>query len=148
MLYVFSTKTKVFIHKTYRCIKCGEAVHIGQNAIKEVTEVILLGVKLDPLINWNIQIQHLKKKLRTFFAVIKRICPFVPAINHKSLYHTLFESHLSYCISARGMASKRYMDEIFTVQKTAIMYLFGDYDSFLDKFCWSIQNISLECQSM
>ena len=90
---------------------------------------------LDPLINWNIQIQHLKKKLRTYFAVIKRISPFVPAINHKSLYHTLFESHLSYCISAWGMASNRYINEIFTIQKTAIRYLFGDYDSFLDKFC-------------
>ena len=33
------------------------------------------------------------------------------------------------------MASKRYIDEIFTIQKTAIRYLFGDYDSFLDKFC-------------
>ena len=42
---------------------------------------------------------------------------------------------MSYCISVWGMASKRYIDEIFTIQKTAIRYLFGDYDSFLDKFC-------------
>ena len=52
--------------------------------------------------------------------VIKRISPFVPAINHKSLYHTLFESQLSYCISAWGIASKSYSNEIFTIQKTAI----------------------------
>ena len=130
----FPPKPKYLSTKHIAAEKCGEAVHIGQNAIKEVTEVKFLGVMLDPLINWNIQIQHLKKKLRTSFAVIKRISPFVPAISHKSLYHTLFESHLSYCISAWGMASKRYIDEIFTIQKTAIRYLFGDYDSFLDKF--------------
>ena len=33
------------------------------------------------------------------------------------------------------MASKRHINEIITIQKTAIRYLFGDYDSFLDKFC-------------
>ena len=33
------------------------------------------------------------------------------------------------------MASKRYIDEIFTIKKTAIRYLFGDYGSFLVKFC-------------
>ena len=133
----FPPKPKYLFKKHIAADKCGKAVHIGQNAIKQVTEVKFLGVMPDPLINWNIQIQHLKKKLRTSFAVIKRISPFVPSINHKSLYHTLFESHLSYCISAWGMASKRYIDEIFTIQKTAIRYLFGDYeyDSFLDKFC-------------
>ena len=88
----------------------------------------------DPLINWSTHIKYLKKKLRTSFAVIKRISPFIPAENHKSLYHTLFESHLSYCISTWGVARRRLIDEIFTVQKSAIRYLFGDYDSFLDKF--------------
>ena len=33
------------------------------------------------------------------------------------------------------MASKRYIDETFTIQKTVIRYLFSDYDSFLDNFC-------------
>ena len=131
----FLPKPKYLSTKHIAAEKCGKAVHIGQNAIKEVTEVKFLGVMLDPLNNSNIQIQQLRKKLRTSFAVIKGISPFVPTINHKSLYHTLFESHLSYCISALGMASKGYIDDIFTIQKIAIRYLFGDYDSFLDKFC-------------
>ena len=81
----FPPKPKYLSTKHFAAENCGKAVHIDQNAIKEVTEVRFLGVMLDPLINWNIQIQHLKKKLRTSFAVIKRISPFVPAINHKSL---------------------------------------------------------------
>ena len=84
----FPPKPNYLSTKHIAAEKCGKAVHIGQNAIK-VTEVKFLGVMLDHLINWNIQIQH-KKKLRTSSAVIKHISPFVPAINHKSLYHTLF----------------------------------------------------------
>ena len=63
----FPPKPKYLSTKHIAAEKCGKAVHIGQNAIKEVTEVKFLVVMLDPLINWNIQIQHLKKKVRTSF---------------------------------------------------------------------------------
>ena len=52
----FPPKPRYLSTKHIAAEKCGKAVHIGQNAIKEVTEVKFLGVMLDPLINWNIQI--------------------------------------------------------------------------------------------
>ena len=80
-------------------------LYIGQNKIKEVTDTRFLGVQFDPLLNWSTHIQTLRKKLISCFAVIKRISTFIPRKNYKNIYHTLFESHLSYCISVWGGAN-------------------------------------------
>ena len=114
--------------------KTNALIYIGKNAVKEVTEVRFLGVIFDPLLDWSAHIHYLKKKLRTSFAIIKRISSYIPSTNYKSIYHTLFESHLTYCISTWGGAKRKLMDQVFTTQKIAIRYLFGKYDEFLEKF--------------
>ena len=92
----------------------------------------------DPLLESSAHIQYLKKKLRASFAIIKRIPVSsyirVPTANYKSIYHTLFESHLSYCLSTWGGARKKLVDQVFITQKIAIRYLLGNYEKFLDKF--------------
>ena len=82
-------------------------------------------------------ITQVQKKLKIAFATIKRILEYIPSTNHKSIYHTLFESQLSYCVSVWGGAKKKSKYKIFTLQKRAIRFLLGDYDSFIDKFCTS-----------
>ena len=105
--------------------------------IKEVTETRFLGVTFDSQLNWNAHITQLQKKLKVSFATIKRISEYIPSSNHKNIYNTIFESHLLYCISVWGGAKKKSIEKIFTLQKRAIRFLFGDYDSFMDKFCTS-----------
>ena len=112
--------------------KTGINILINNIPIKEATEVRFLGVTLDPLLNWNAHIQHLTKKLKVSFAIIKRICPYIPAENYKNIYHTLFESHLSYCISVWGGARKKLIEKVFVLQKSAVRYLFDD--SFIERF--------------
>ena len=117
--------------------KTGLKLFIGSTSIKEVTEIRFLGVPFDTKLNWNAHITQVQKKLKIAFATIKRISEYIPSTNHKSIYHTLFESHLSYCVSVWGGAKKKSIDKIFTLQKRAIRSLFGNYDSFIDKFCTS-----------
>ena len=114
--------------------KMGIEIYLGSVSLKEVTETRFLGVNFDPTLDWNAHIKSLLKKLKTSFAIIKRISSYIPPENHKNIYHTLFESHLSYCISVWGGTKKKLIDRIFTLQKSAIRYILGDYDSFLDKF--------------
>ena len=123
-----SPKTEAVIEKT------GIIISIGKTALKEVTETKFLGIIFDPLLNWNAHIKHLKSKLKTSFAIIKRISPYVTSNNHKQIYHTLFESHLTYCIPIWGGAKKKLIDQIFTLQKLAVRYLFGDNEKFFEKF--------------
>ena len=112
----------------------GIEIYLGSVLLKEVTETRFLGVIFDPTLDCKAHIKSLLKKLKTSFAIIKRISSHIPPENHKNIYHTLFESHLSYCISVWSGTKKKLIDKIFTLQKSAIRYLFGDYDSFLDKF--------------
>ena len=126
-----SKDASTFIEKT------NAPINIGENAVKEVTKVRFLGVIFDPLLDWSAHIHYLKKKLRTSFAIIKRISSYIPTANYKCIYHTLFESHLSYCISTWGGARKKLIDQVFVTQKIAIRYLFGNYEKFLDKFSTS-----------
>ena len=123
-----SPKTETFIEKA------GIHISIGKTVLKEVTETKFLCVIFDPLLDWSAHINHLKSKLKTSFAIIKRISPYVASNNHKQIYHTLFESHLTYCIPTWGGAKKKLIDQIFTLQKHAIRYLFGDNEKFYDKF--------------
>ena len=100
--------------------KTNATIYLGENIVKEVTEVRFLGIIFDPLLEWSAHIQYLKKKLQTSFAIIKRISSYIPTANYKSIYHTLFESHLSYCISTWGGARKKLVDQVFITQKVAI----------------------------
>ena len=58
----------------------------------------------------------------------------IPKEIHRELYYTLFESHLSYCISVWGNAAQFRISSLWTLQKQCIRMLFGDKDAFLDKY--------------
>ena len=49
--------------------KTNATIYLGENIVKEVTEVRFLGI-FDPLLEWSAHIQYLKKKLQTSFAII------------------------------------------------------------------------------
>ena len=67
-------------------------------------------------------------------STLSSIKNLVPKELIKDLYFTLFESHISYCISVYGGANKRKIQTIHIIQKKAIRVLFGDVEAFKDKF--------------
>ena len=58
----------------------------------------------------------------------------VPKELHCDLYHILFVSHITFCISVWGDASTSITRPIFTSQKHCIRILFGDKNAYLEKF--------------
>ncbi len=111
-----------------------EPVMINNNEIEEVTETKFLGVIIDNELTWSSHIKYLIKKLKCNTGMLNRIKNCVPSHLHKTLYHTLFESHLSYGINVWGNAAKNLMDSLFTIQKHCIRILFGDKEAYLEKF--------------
>ena len=53
---------------------------------------------------------------------------------HRDLYHTLFESYLTYGITVWGGASDTKLKPLFKAHKKVIRILFGDREKYLDKF--------------
>lgn len=103
---------------------------INGKKIKRVTSTRFLGVIIDENLSWEEQVEELYKKLLISLVTIKRIYKYLPKKQLKTIYHTLFLSNLSYCISAWGGIPTQKLDKIFNVQKRCIRLLFGEICSF------------------
>ena len=109
-------------------------LHINGIPLKEECLTKFLGITIDNRLTWAHHIDNLYKKLKSATGILKRICPNIPKENYNSLYYSLFESHMSYCISVYGDANKQYTKKLFTVQKRCMRILFGDLDAYKEKF--------------
>lgn len=73
-----------------------QMIYINNCPIRKVKEAKFLGVIIDDKLNWLAHIDHVAKKLRSAAAVLCRIGDCIPKEN----YRALFESHLTYGITA------------------------------------------------
>ena len=102
--------------------------------IKHVHSTRFLGVIIDDKLSWHHHVDYLVNKLKCQAGILNRIKDCVPVVHHRDLYYTLFESHLSYCISVWGGICTNKLNPIFTIQKKCIRIMFGDKAQFIDKF--------------
>ena len=92
--------------------------------------------------------KNLKRSLSYATATINRIKDNLPDNLHKELYFTLFESHLSYCISVWGGAAQCHLTPIWMSQKHCIRILFGDKEAYLNKFKTCVRARPVELQAL
>ena len=102
--------------------------------IKRTQTAKFLGVIVDEQLSWGPHITALRRKLNYASSTLCRIKDSIPVELHRDLYHNLFESHLSYCISVWGSAAMNSTTKIWIAQKHCIRVLFGDKQAYLDKF--------------
>ena len=76
----------------------------------------------------------LSKKLSSATGILNRVKDNILSGLHKNLYHTLFESHLAYGITTWGGVSDKKLQYFFKVQKICLRILFGDKETYLNKF--------------
>ena len=107
---------------------------INGTKIKQVHETKFLGVIIDDMLSWKSHIAYLENKLKCCIGIINLIKDKIPKSHYKSLYHTLFESHLSYGITVWGGVSQSSLEKLFLLQKKCIRILFGNKDTYIQKF--------------
>ena len=110
------------------------SILLGQNIIKRVTETKFLGVIIDENLNWQPHLNYLNSKLKCEVGKLNRMKYVIPSELYKNLYHTLFESHLAFGITAWGGVSRSKLEPIFVTQKKCLRILFGDREAYIDKF--------------
>ena len=108
-------------------------VEIDGNKIDEVSEAKFLGVTIDARLTWVPHIDQLHRKLKSVTGILNRIKNCIPTENYKALYHALFESHLSYCLTVFGGVGATHQEKLFRVQKHAMRIMFGDFKAVLEK---------------
>jgi len=106
---------------------------LNGHPIKQVSETKFLGVIIDENLTWRPQIDSVSRKLSSCIGALYRIQDSVPKALHKQLYHSLFESHMTYCISVWGGQSFNALSKLFTIQKRCVRMLFSNPDK--KSFC-------------
>ena len=109
------------------CARSREMLKLSINGknIKQVASTKFLGVIIDEDLSWIPHVEYLNKKLKSCCGAIKRIMNYIPDSQFVNIYHSLFESHLSYCISVWGGASPVEIEKLFITQKYCMRILFG-----------------------
>ena len=92
-------------------------VKINSFEINEVETTKFPGVTIDNKLSWIPQLKSLAKKLRCCTGQLSRIKNSISKSIHKSLYHTLFESHLTYGITVWGKVSNVKINPVFVAEK-------------------------------
>ena len=81
-------------------------VSIDNNPIKQSHHIKYLGVVIDDNLNWKQQIKEQCSKVARGSWALNQLKHFVDEQTLRSVYHCLIYSHLQYCISSWGTASK------------------------------------------
>ena len=89
-----------------------------------VNSVEYLGVILDEGLHWNFHINQLSLKLIKVKAMFCKICHYVNETILRSVYHAIFQSHLSYVCIAWHQNIK-YNHKISILQRKAMRIIFS-----------------------
>ena len=89
-----------------------------------------LGVLLDHRLTWKHHLSELSKKLSRSVGMLYKIRDFCPTPVLRSLYFSIFNSHLTYGLPVWGNADRIYLDKVIKKQKMAIRAIsFADFNA-------------------
>ena len=96
--------------------------------IHETRKIKYLGLLMDDRLSWKFHINELCKKLGRSVGMLYKIRHLCPKSVLRSLYFSLFHSHLSYGLPVWGNADQIYIEKLAILQKKAIRCIsFSDY---------------------
>ena len=93
---------------------------LNQTKLFESSKIKYLGLILDNKLNWKAHITELSKKLSRAVGLLYKIRHFCPPTVLRSLYYSLFGSHLSYGLAVWGNANQMDIRKIKLLQNRAI----------------------------
>ena len=97
-------------------------LNLNRNEVKEVSETKFLGVTIDNQLYWVPHLNNLVKKLKCCSGQINRISNLIPKDLYQSIFHTLFESRLSYGITVWEGISSAKLRPLFSIHCTKTLH--------------------------
>ena len=119
--FIIFRPTKVHLRSRV-VLKLNKTKNFESNKIK------YLGIILDPYLRWNHHINELAKKLNRAIGMIYKIRNDCTKDILRSLYFSLFHSHLSYGLSVWGTSNEDQLSKLMLLQKKIIRAItFSDF---------------------
>ena len=89
-----------------------------------------LGLIIDDMLTWKAHVSELAKKLSRSVGMLYKIRENCPQSVLYSLYHSIFNSHLTYGLPVWGNADNIYLEKIRLLQKKAVRAItFSDFNA-------------------
>ena len=129
LLTLNAKKTKYMVFKRQSCHLHLGQLYIDGEAISRVGESCteksfkFLGHHLDENLTWNYHVNHVHKKLVSANFALSRSKAFLPARVLKTIYRSLFESHLHFGSIVWGCARSQSLHKLEVQQKKAIRHI-------------------------
>ena len=98
---------------------------IRNNKIEQVSSLKFLGVYIDEYLSWCPYMKYLLSKLRSCLGATRRIRSFLNQKSLLTLYHSLFNSYLQYCITNYCYSNKTLVNKLQQLCNKFIRTTFG-----------------------
>ena len=100
-LFLNAEKTKHILFRTFNSKRppATYSLKFRNTSIEKVTSIKVLGISINEHLSWKEHILNLTKKLKQIYCVTLRIRPYLNRNTLLTLYHSLFMSHIRYCIT-------------------------------------------------
>ena len=95
---------------------------ISSQRINISNKVKYLGIQIEQHLDWNVHIKSVIPKLNRAIGILCKIQHYVPNFLPKTIYYSLFNSHLIYACQVCGQ-NKKYLEKLSTLQNKAIRIL-------------------------
>ena len=119
-------------------------IKIGQNKIQQQDNIKYLGVMIDNGMNWSKHIMYLNAKLSKGAWALSKLRKYVNINTLKTIYYSLIYSHLKYCITSWGKASKTIIQPVINTQKRVVKIISGkSYETSLNPLFNNLQLLKL-----
>ena len=93
---------------------------VGGQKINPSSVVKYLGIYIEEHLNWDYQIRALCKKLSRSNGFMSKLRHYVPKKALKSIYHSIFESHLIYACQVWGLKGNSRIQSLIKLQNKAL----------------------------
>ena len=116
-----ASKTEIIIFKTkLKTITKHLNFRVSGQKINPTTSVKYLGVHLSDSLTWEIHFKNLQTKLNRAIGLLSKIRHYTPKSLLKTIYFSLFNSHLIYACQIWGQSKTKLFQEIEKLQDKAI----------------------------
>ena len=114
-------KTKSIVFGSRYALANADALNLLVDGIsvEEVTKAKLLGVKLDNLLSWSDQIDHVVLKMGRGIAISRKCSAYVPSSVMSDVVRSLVLSHLEYCTVVWSSAAEKDIKKLQIAQNRA-----------------------------
>ena len=110
----------IIFHSPRKQVDYNINIKLNSKRLYPSTYIKYLGVLLDEHLSWKPHINELTKKLNRSNCMLSKIRHYVDKNTIRSLYFSLFSSHINYCCQVWGQNGCYHLNKIQSLQRSAL----------------------------